>query len=324
MRLVDNRMGWMLIVSLAIFVSACASRETVQPFQVSAVASAAAPRGLSEGEALYLHHCAGCHGWQGRGDGPLARILGVRPPALRGPQIHGRYTEAELTARILYGDESLPLLDPVKIASMEADISALMVHMKRLPQIDREEADKGRESYDSLCAYCHGVYGRGDGIFASEQARPPRDLSAPSFQLQTTDEELLRAVAEGKEAMRGAKDVLSAEDIRSVVAYLRVLSPGYESYERSCARCHGSDGYPPADTPDGIFGVPPFLREDLIGVVFDEDYFRTRPESAVRASVRRMFRKDHSTMPYFDLELSGAEVRKIINYLRELSPELKE
>jgi mono/diheme cytochrome c family protein len=237
---------------------------------------------------------------------------------LRGPQIHNRYTEAELTARILFGDASLPLLDPANIASTEADISALMIHIKRLPQIDWEKADKGRENYDSLCAYCHGVYGRGDGIFASAQARPPRDLSAPSFQLKTTDEELLRAVSEGKGAMPGAKDVLSAEDIRSVVAYLRVLSPGYESYERFCARCHGSDGYPPADTPDGIFGVPPLLREELIGVVFDEDYFRTRPESAVRASIRHMFRKDHSTMPHFGDELNGDDVRKILDYLRQL------
>jgi mono/diheme cytochrome c family protein len=255
----------------------------------------------------------------------MASILGVRPPALRGPQIHSRYTEAELTARILYGDESLPLLDPVKIASMEADISALTDHIKRLPQIDWEEVDKGMETYETLCAYCHGVYGRGDGAFAAAQERPPRDLGNPTFQLRTKDEELFRAIAEGKGSMPAAKAVLTPEDIRRVVAYLRVLSPGYESYERFCARCHGSDGYPPADSTNGIFGVPPFSREDLIGVVFDENYFRTHPESAVRASVRRMFRKDHSTMPHFDLELSEAEVRKITSYLPEgASPELKE
>jgi len=37
---------------------------------------------VREGEGLYGAHCAACHGATGGGDGPLAKSLSVRPPAL--------------------------------------------------------------------------------------------------------------------------------------------------------------------------------------------------------------------------------------------------
>jgi mono/diheme cytochrome c family protein len=302
---------------LFILTAGCAGRESIRPLPPSA--GATQPRRFSEGEALYIGRCAGCHGWEGRGDGPVARVMGVQPPRLKGRRSGGRYTEAELIAWILFGDDMLIFPEPARMASDETAIADLLAHLKRLPQIDWESVVQGRETYDSLCASCHGVYGRGDGILASAQARPPRDLRAPSFQLTTADAELLRVIGAGQGHMPGTRDVLSLEDIQSVIAYVRVLSPGYESYERFCARCHGSDGYPPADSSNGIFGVFPFSRQELIGAVFDEDYFRARPESAVRASVERMYKADHSLMPRFGTELNGNDVRKILGYLRGLS-----
>lgn len=40
------------------------------------------PTALTVGAALYQTHCAACHGAAGRGDGPSAARLGVRPPDL--------------------------------------------------------------------------------------------------------------------------------------------------------------------------------------------------------------------------------------------------
>jgi len=54
--------------------------------------------------------------------------------------------------------------------------------------------------------------------------------------------------------------------------------------------------------------------------VFDEDYFRTHPESAVRLWAGHMYSKDHSSMPYFGSGLDGVAVRKILVYLRQLPP----
>ena len=36
----------------------------------------------TEGAATFLDHCAGCHGAEARGDGPMASLLTVAPPDL--------------------------------------------------------------------------------------------------------------------------------------------------------------------------------------------------------------------------------------------------
>jgi mono/diheme cytochrome c family protein len=56
---------------------------------LSVAACAAEPQSRSEekaaaneGRALYLNHCASCHGTSARGDGPLSDVLRVPPPDL--------------------------------------------------------------------------------------------------------------------------------------------------------------------------------------------------------------------------------------------------
>jgi mono/diheme cytochrome c family protein len=53
------------------------------------------------------------------------------------------------------------------------------------------------------------------------------------------DTDLIHTITNGKGTMPGAGDVLTAHEIRAVAAFLRVLSPGYELYDRFCACCHG-------------------------------------------------------------------------------------
>jgi hypothetical protein len=62
----------------------------------TASSSPTQPHRLSQGEALYLRHCADCHGWEGRGDGPVARIFEVKAPRLRGAERFTQFREAEL------------------------------------------------------------------------------------------------------------------------------------------------------------------------------------------------------------------------------------
>src|SRR6266511_3925020 len=71
-----------------------------------------ASRRFTQGEALYIRHCASCHGVAARGDGPLAKALEIQPRNLRRADLFTRYTEAELVGRILHG-KTLPVpLDP--------------------------------------------------------------------------------------------------------------------------------------------------------------------------------------------------------------------
>lgn len=45
---------------------------------------------IVNGQALYVQHCAACHGASGAGDGPLATAAGPRPVDLRSPRLRAR------------------------------------------------------------------------------------------------------------------------------------------------------------------------------------------------------------------------------------------
>jgi mono/diheme cytochrome c family protein len=102
-----------------------------------------------------------------------------------------------------------------------------------------------------------------------------------------------------------------------VVAYVRLFSPGYELYTRFCAVCHGPDGHPPEMDTDAI-GEAEAMPEELPQVVFNQTYFRTRPEAQVRRNVQHMLWQGRAIMPHFNGQLSRDEVREILNYLRSL------
>jgi mono/diheme cytochrome c family protein len=272
---------------------------------------------LTLGEAFYLRQCADCHGWEGRGGGPVAGMFGIRPPSLRRPGLWAAHSEAELTAKVLYGRQLWLPFDAQTPISSNADIVGLTAYIRRLPSIAWEQVNRGQELYDSLCVYCHGLYGRGDGIMAEQLPAPPRDLSSPMYQHQVDDATLLRIIADGKGAMPGVGDLMNTEQLRAVVAYVRVLSPGYELYSRFCAVCHGIDGHPPeidTEATEEADGMP----EELPQMAFNQAYFRTHSEEQVRRGVQHMLRQSRAIMPHFSGELTQEQVREILAYLRNL------
>src|SRR5262249_3974356 len=130
--------------------------------------------------------------------------------------------------------------------------TAVLTYLQRLPTLSWTAINRGKVVDDSLCTSCHGLYGRGGGFGARVLSVPPRDLTAPAYQEQIGDEELLRIITDGKGAMPGAADVLTAHEVRAVIAFLRVSSPGYELYNRFRAYCHGFEGHPPASGPENL------------------------------------------------------------------------
>lgn len=276
------------------------------------------PRRFSQGEVLYIRYCADCHGWQGRGDGPLAQILAAKPQNLRQhPELFAAHSHAELVARILYGKAFLVPIDPTALPYTEAEVTALLTYLQRLPTLSWTEVNRGKEVYDSLCTSCHGLYGRGDGLGARALSVPPRDLTAPVYQAQIGDDELRRIIADGKGAMPGAADVLTAHEVRAVITFLRVLSPGYELYNRFCAYCHGFAGHPPASNPENRGSV----RVEHAIPAFDGTYFRIHTIEQVRAGIQHMRKQSRPAMPHFSGQLSADEVSDIVTYLRTLPPE---
>jgi mono/diheme cytochrome c family protein len=145
-------------------------------------------------------------------------------------------------------------------------------------------APPGRRLYVRWCATCHGPDGRGNGPAAPSLIPRPRDFTRGLFKYKSTpaaqppsDDDLTRVVANGLQAsaMPYFRDLLTADEIREIVAYVRTLSPvfpqpapvfpqaapqrvsipprvpadatslarGRALYaELGCDRCHGEDG----------------------------------------------------------------------------------
>ena len=104
--------GLVGLVALAVLTSGGQPRLVAAQDAVNPVAADAAS--LARGQEIYAQSCASCHGFQGRGDGPLARTMVPRPADFRIHMAEG-HTEAQLfdwlsngvpeTAMPAYADE---------------------------------------------------------------------------------------------------------------------------------------------------------------------------------------------------------------------------
>ncbi len=102
-----------------------------------------------------------------------------------------------------------------------------------------ESVNRGGSIYQTNCAACHGVEGRGDGPAGAALKPPPPDLveMAP----QHSDGDLAWKIEEGRGSMPAWKNTLSQTDIWNVVNYLKQLP------ENKAAHGHGRGGSHPHD-----------------------------------------------------------------------------
>lgn len=81
-----------------------------------------------------------------------------------------------------------------------------------------------KATYDAQCAMCHGEAGKGDGMAAAALNPSPPDFTTAEFQSGRTDDELRAAIESGKGAMPGYAGKLDADQLTSMVAYIRSLA----------------------------------------------------------------------------------------------------
>ncbi len=136
-----------------------------------------------------------------------------------------------------------------------------------------ENRAEGRDLYFKRCVWCHGETGRGDGASAAGMLPRPRDFVRADYRIRSTlhgqlptDEDLYRAIEKGLPGtpMPAWRKILSREEIRQLVYYLKSLSPrfatetptpiavpagpasaerGKELYRKArCFMCHGDAG----------------------------------------------------------------------------------
>jgi len=87
---------------------------------------------------------------------------------------------------------------------------------------DVSMVERGKETYTELCLSCHGADLRGDGPDAAGMDPQPADFSDPHTMVHS-DSDLIYWIQNGKQgtAMPGFGDVLSDQQIRDVMAYIK-------------------------------------------------------------------------------------------------------
>lgn len=261
-----------------------------------------------DGAALYLVQCAPCHGVGGSGDGPEARWFVPKPRDLRAGVLDA--SEDALVARLRDG-APLPITpDPKTLAERLANLDALVAHVERLPTIDWAQVDAGAALFAARCAVCHGPYGK--PLPASELPpgvqRPPRDLWDAGFQRVTSDDELIAVVQHGHRAMPAIPGLQDDAKARTLLPFLRLLSPGFETYSYSCAPCHGDEG-----RANGVLA----RGEQRPRVVFDRAWLASKDRAQLRKEVAHMLEQHGARMPHFREALSDAELRAIVGHLKQ-------
>lgn len=116
------------------------------------------------------------------------------------------------------------LLPPAIRLLFWAALPGLVLALGATPRTEQGDPERGKPIFDQRCAVCHGPQGRGDGPEAPFLSPRPASLISAATSVKT-DVELLKSIANGKPrtAMPAWKDVLSEQERRDVLAYIRSL-----------------------------------------------------------------------------------------------------
>jgi len=294
---------------------ACISRSAIALTLLACVGAGDADAKLREdlrGERLYARECASCHGPTARGDGPEAAYFQPPPRDLREGFL-ALYETDELIARVRDGQSLEIDVDRAALRHRARMVDDIVVYLQRLPDVPWDEVERGSELYAERCERCHGAFGRPGPIADVQERRPVRDLSDPAFQKSITDSRLLALARHESAGLPPLPSPASDDEAPALLAYLRLLSPGFELYSIWCAGCHGDDGRGDGELAQGA---------DRPGAAFDRAYLRRKNQDDLRRQVVHMLESQEGDMPHLRHRLSEEQMRSVIEYLRatERSP----
>lgn len=196
----------------------------------------ASPPPAFEGRKLYLSHCMICHGFDGKGPGPLAQKLDIEPEDL--PLYVTSHSDSYL-ARIIAGDDR----DKIAKKSGHGDISelmpkwssvfttpevrALVAYLRYLSTTKHKlpgDPELGSSLYKKYCSICHGRDGDGNGALSNLIGLKPIDHTNPQLTDKLDNKTLAKNILEGEgEYMPAWRDILSQDDVNALVSYIRLL-----------------------------------------------------------------------------------------------------
>jgi mono/diheme cytochrome c family protein len=165
------------------------------------------------GRKLYMTYCYSCHGMTGRGDGPAAARLAIKPRNLTDDTYMSMKTDQDLYTVISGGSAAIhrfsemrgwsDFLYPERIQDIIAYIRTLHrpAAAKQPPFARRGDSDSGKRLYADYCAVCHGKEGRGDGPVTGMFGPKPFDFTDKAGMAAKPDLDLYNAIFGGGEGV---------------------------------------------------------------------------------------------------------------------------
>lgn len=194
-----------------------------------ALAAESAAKPGAEGGQVYSSLCASCHGRYGRGDGPLAASLTMKPPDFTDSAWLGGRSDEQIAAALMGAPHSRMAISSV----LEKDALQGAIAYVRTLSVPGGHASvlAGRDIYNAACWVCHGEKGDGSGPAAGNVGEPkPRDFTSAAFVIEGREQEIAGIISQGaKAAMHGSAYMvewgsrLSPQQIQDVVAYLKTF-----------------------------------------------------------------------------------------------------
>lgn len=174
------------------------------------------PDALRIGGNLFANNCATCHGSDAAGAPGY--------PNLTDGSWNWGSSDADLIQTITNGRQAA--MPPWEAALGESGVAETAVYVQQLAggKVDEELAAKGKKHYDTLCVACHGPNGNGNQMLGSPA------LNDRIWQYGGDYASIKHSIAKGRNGMMPAqKDLLTAEEIKILVGYLRSVGPTGDS-----------------------------------------------------------------------------------------------
>ncbi|MGA8350240.1 MAG: cbb3-type cytochrome c oxidase subunit II, partial [Isosphaeraceae bacterium] len=128
------------------------------------------------GAEVFARNCAGCHGPEGRGNGPAAVALTPVPRNLT----TARFSDRRLSESLWNGvrGSSMPPWNDLTTGDLRGLVAYLgtLAPKEPPPELTGAERAMARELYAKQCAVCHGPDGAGNGPSASILAPAPTNF----------------------------------------------------------------------------------------------------------------------------------------------------
>lgn len=200
-------------------------------------AAVAEPPPAFEGRRLFVSYCQLCHGKMGKGDGPLAKQMGISPSDLtttvrsRSDTILKKIITGDgpqtITGRARHNILSEAMPEWVNVFK-EQQVDALIAYLRFLSTSKHPmmgDPEVGYKLYTKYCTVCHGEEGEGDGVMTKMIKINPADHSNANEMDPLSNQDLVYSIVNGKSQFMPAwEDILTPSEVEALVSYIRLLS----------------------------------------------------------------------------------------------------